>query len=146
MQDFGPTGVADDRDYISTDFTETVSEIGHYNHGEGDLFWSRPVPMLRRTFVPGQSYWSERLEVIEIPGSLLDQAVRIDFETVTVPAGTFDCAKVTETLVIYFPDDPENAPGTLFFTHWYAPQVGLVKRIQEDGALWELKQYDRSMP
>ena len=36
--------------------------------------------------------------------------------------------------------------GTYVFNSWYVKNIGLVKRVEEDGSLWELKRYDKHTP
>ncbi|MDE6702578.1 MAG: DUF3108 domain-containing protein [Muribaculaceae bacterium] len=49
-------------------------------------------------------------------------------ETVTVPAGTFDCLKVSYTMVINGGEGVDKR----FITDWYAKGVGLVKSVETD--------------
>lgn len=49
-------------------------------------------------------------------------------ETVTVPAGTYDCLKVSYTMVINGGEGAEKR----FITEWYAKGVGLVKSAETD--------------
>ena len=49
-------------------------------------------------------------------------------ETVTGPAGTFDCVKLSYTLVITGP----NGNDKRNITEWYAKGVGLVKTVDSD--------------
>lgn len=55
--------------------------------------------------------------------------VVVGFETVTVPAGTFEkCLKITVAKRATMPGNSEK----LFVTEWYAPGVGLVKSESAD--------------
>lgn len=49
-------------------------------------------------------------------------------ESVTVPAGTFDCLKVSYTMVINGGEGTEKR----FIIDWYAKGVGLVKSVETD--------------
>lgn len=58
-------------------------------------------------------------------------------ESVQVPAGSFDqCYLVNLTEVLR----QNDAEQTILTQEWYAPGVGLVKRVQ-GSAVWELKEY-----
>jgi len=143
LQEYDPGGFENDRDFILTDLSESVSEIGSFNNGEGDWFWQTPVPLLLRSFVPAQDYWLIGLERTDFPDTKIDYAIRMERESVVVPAGSFDCIKVTRTFVI---PPPSPMAGTYYFRTWYAEHVGLVKRIQEDGTLWELTRFEAYTP
>ena len=89
-REYGPSGHEDETWYILTDFTEKVSLGGFLNSDREEVFWSQPEPMLQRAFVPGQLYWHHGLEKSEWPGTVIDVALQMDQERLTVPAGAFD--------------------------------------------------------
>ena len=49
-------------------------------------------------------------------------------ETVTVPAGTYDCIKISYSMVMSSPEGNEKRN----ITDWYAKGIGLVKSIETD--------------
>lgn len=49
-------------------------------------------------------------------------------ETITVPAGTFDCLKITYVYKITTPQSTQR----LFVTDWFAPEIGSVRNISAD--------------
>lgn len=49
-------------------------------------------------------------------------------ETITVPAGTFDCLKITYVYKITTPQSTQR----LFVTGWFAPEIGSVRNISAD--------------
>lgn len=140
-QEYDESGYLNDQQFISTSMSNSLcTEIGWYNSGEGDWFWNKPLPLLMNRFVPGDSY--------AFPGFQrdfgdMDLTLQSYLEQVTVPAGTYDCIKVVSTFEIL---PPSPVAGTYIFTAWYAENIGMVKRVQEDGTIWELKRYDNFTP
>ena len=78
-------------------------------------------------------------EVISITFDIVETGKVLGYETIVVPAGTYEeCIKVeyrTETTVSVFPDEPNpediDPAGETITTVWFAPNVGLVKFHQE---------------
>ena len=66
------------------------------------------------------------------------------FEEVTVPAGTFNCAKFTYVLT----ESMGEAPSKQYITAWYAEGVGLIKEQQADkkGKVSETKELTALIP
>lgn len=52
----------------------------------------------------------------------------LGFETITVPAGTFECAKISYDIVTMTPGGNQKQ----MMTDWYAPGVGLVRAVESD--------------
>ena len=125
------SGFKSDQHFIQLDFSTGMYIVGGLNdYGqvtEDELYWSPPIPILLHQFTEGQPS-SFLTEHSFFPGTVINGSLSITRETVSVPAGTFvDTLKATQYL-----------EGTIFQTWWYAEDVGLVKREQENGNVWEL--------
>ena len=63
-----------------------------------------------------------------------DRAIKdrefIKTESITTPAGTFDCAKVKYNIATRSPKSKETITG--YGYEWYSPNVGLVRTEQYD--------------
>ena len=142
LQEYDSLGFRNDQNFISTDFSAALYDVGWLNdYGQPTeelRFWEPPLPRLMADFTPGQAYpLSGTHAGIIIAGNLT-----IIQETVTVPVGTFsDTWKVTHT----FNDGSPGSPDYVF-SYWYAKGMGLVKREQEDGNIWELSGYSGFTP
>lgn len=134
-QEYDAYGESNDQQFISTDFSGRCEETGWYNHGEGDWYWNRPLPLILPRFIPGQTNFFSGYTRTDMEG-VFDLALVMTNEQVTVPAGTFDTVRVTSVFNIL---PPSPFAGTYVFHAWYAEHAGLVKRVQEDGTRWELK-------
>ena len=139
-QEYDENGYLNDQQFISTDFSTSCSQIGGHNFGEGDWYWNRPLPFLLNRFVPGQAY---SFTGFERDFGYVDLTLQMYLEKVSVPAGIYDSIKVVSTFEIL---SPSPASGTDVFIAWYAKNIGMVKRLQEDGTIWELKRYDNYTP
>jgi len=108
-----------------------VGWLNDYGQPTEELrFWEPPVSRLLADFMPGQAYPLSGTHA----GMAFTGNLAIVQETVTVPVGTFsDTWKVTQT----FNDGSQD----YVFSYWYAKGMGLVKREQEDGNIWELTGY-----
>jgi hypothetical protein len=140
-QEYSEYGQLNDQQFISTNFSGKIcTEIGWHNSGEGDWFWNKPMPLLLERFVPGNSY---TFKGFKRDFGDMDLTLRMYREQVSVPAGTFDCIKVVSTLEIV---PSSQVARSHISTAWYAQNIGMVKRLQNDGTLWELRRYDNYTP
>ena len=134
LQEYDSLGFKNDQNFISSNFSVALFDVGWLNdYGQPTeqlLYWEPPVPRLFADFTPGQSYPMSGTNA----GTAFTGNLTIVQETVTVPVGTFsDTWKVTHT----FNDGSQD----YVFSHWYAKGMGLVKREEEDGNIWELTGY-----
>jgi hypothetical protein len=141
-QEYDNTGYLSDRQFISTDFSKRCQETGGYDQGQGDWYWSKPVPIILPQFIPGQTNYFSGYTRTDMIG-VFDVYLVMTNEQVIVPAGTYDTIRVTS---IYEALPPSPIAGTYVFKAWYAKNIGLVKRVQEDGTMWELKRYNNYTP
>ena len=125
-----------------TGWSNKLEEIGGHNNGTGDWYWTKPVPFLLHQFVSGQTNFFPNLERTDMSG-VFNLSIIQNQEVVTVPLGTYNTVKVTSIFDI-LPPSPDA--GTYVFNAWYAKNIGLIKRIQQDGTIWELKRYGNYTP
>ena len=137
LQEYDPNGYPNDQHFYLTDMSQGLFYSGGANNVPDstpeEFFYQPDMPDLLSVFVPGQGY-SYNFTRTDFVGTL-SWTLKIEAETVTVPAGTYtDCYKSTVTLSMG--TEVRNP-----MTKWYAKNVGLVKRIQSNGSLWELTSY-----
>jgi hypothetical protein len=136
LQEYSAGGYPDDQFFWSSDFSAGLFDTGGLNDNgeptETTFYWQPFMPKLFKTFVPGTEF-TVNCAKSDMPGVVIIGKGKTVRERVTVPAGTYDCWKVTGS---------GTANGKPFGTEiaWYAENVGLVKRLQ-DGSLWELTSY-----
>jgi hypothetical protein len=136
LQEYDENEFPNDQAFLDTDLSEGLSEMGGLNdYGkptEAKWYWGTSVPRLMKTFVPGVEYTNSFTRT-DMPGVVITMRMKTETETITVPYGTLNCFKVTRTL----------AAGAVQFmeTAWHAKHLGLVKRDQRGGDLWELTAY-----
>ena len=80
---------------------------------------------------PGQLFVAQELinKVIKLNYSVAELRF-IKTESITTPAGTFDCAKVKYNIATRSPKSKETITG--YGYEWYSPNVGLVRTEQYD--------------
>lgn len=140
-QEYDEDGYTNDQQFISTDVSGNFcSEIGGHDSGEGDWFWNKPLPILLKYFVPHYTYIYTGFQ--RDFGELV-LTLQMSLEQIAVPAGTFDSVKVISSFEVL---PPSPAAGTYIFTTWYVKNIGPIKRLQEDGTIWELKSYNNFTP
>ncbi len=114
--------------------TEVLASPGVVREGavyeaETDRF-DPPLERYRYPRAPGES-WSQRLRVVDRPPTVygpVTRYVKVDgYETVTVPAGTFEALRLR---VIMQLDDETfwRWPTQCEYVLWYAPEVGATVR------------------
>lgn len=142
IQEYDESGHENDQDYLLADFGNGLLQIGGLNdYGkstETKWFWKAPYrTLLPRTFVPGKAYPFKLTQTRLFPPQTitLTGTFAVTRETITVPYATLQTWKVVYNVIV-----PKE--GKLRQIHWYAPGLGLVKREQEDGTLWELSTYE----
>ena len=139
--------------WYTRDLSDALRELG----GQEAEAWcndlDNPLPLLRRRFTPGTEYsstgvgWSGDYASWEggwpDPDGAYTNIVKIEEETVSVPAGTYsNCWKVTVTV--------PPSPGSFSLLHgWYASGVGYIKEYYEETSeghsytnTYELQSYD----
>jgi hypothetical protein len=134
IQEFDEFGGRNDVDYWGGDLTEGLYRVGGVNHGAPpeEWFFNPPVPLLLGRFTPGGVYTGRFSH--STAGLSADWALTISNDAVTVTAGTFaEAWKATLTFTL--------GPQHLTWQYWWAEHVGNVKRIQEDGTVWDLIRY-----
>ncbi len=141
MQEYDESGFTNDQDFLSTEFSDYLAQTGGHDSGGSDFFSNKPVPILLRRFVPGEAYGFTGFHRDDLGD--VNLTLVMTFEPVTVPLETYNSLKVVSTSEVL---PPSPAAGTYVFTHWYVANVGLVKRIQEDGTIWNLKQFSVFTP
>jgi len=139
LQEYDSRGLKNDQDFIKTDFSSGMYQVGVLNdYGqptEETSYLEPPIPRLLTNVTPGQNY-TLTAAFWGIPFNINLTIVK---ETVTVPAGNFpDTWKVTQTFY--------DGLSAYNFSYWYARGMGLVKREQEDGNIWELTGYSGFTP
>jgi hypothetical protein len=137
VQEYDEDGDPNDQEFFSADLSHGLYQTGGLNDyrqkTEETWFWKPSVSKLMKVFVPGAAYAS-RHSRNDMPGTTIDLRMVTVEDTISVPYGkNLKCYKVTQT----FSFDREK----YVFQTWYAKHLGLVKRIQEDGTLWELASY-----
>jgi|GEM_PF-3165243 len=134
LQEYSDGGYPDDQFFWSADFSEGLFDTGGLNDNgeptETTFYWQPFMPKLPKTFVPGTDI-TTKCTRSDMTGVITGKG-KIVRERVIVPAGTYDCWKVTGTATFNGQVSSD--------TSWYAENVGLVKRLQ-DGSLWELTSY-----
>jgi len=133
VQEYDDWGFKNDQDFISRDFSAGMTRVGGLNdYGqptESEWYYNPPVPSLLSEFTPGQTY---SFEITHTDGPTVFTAhLTIVNEPVTVPIGAFANAWKS-TQVFYLGEE------SFVFQSWFVKDIGLVKRIQEDGNTWEL--------
>jgi hypothetical protein len=111
----------------------TVRKDGVYRHRHDGMDIEPPLLICKFPATKGERW--------HIDYKIGDKKAAIDysceFEEVTVPAGTYKAVAVHAAVV---------EGGGLKTTCWYAPKVGLVKQVVEDGEgkiVLELEKFDR---
>lgn len=138
LQEYDENGNPNDQHFYLADMSQGLYSVGGINDyqqpSEEEYFNQPDMPYLLSVFVPGQEY-SYSYTRTDFVGTLT-HTVKIEKESVTVPAGTYtDCYKSTVTV-------SEGSTIYIVDTRWYAKNTGLVKRIQSDnGSIWELISY-----
>jgi len=131
LQEYSGGGYPDDQFFWSSDFSAGLFDTGGLNDNgqptETTFYWQPFMPKLLKTFVPGAEI-TTKCTRSDMTGFITGKGKTVR-ERVTVPAGTYDCWKVTGTATFNGQVSSD--------TSWYAENVGLVKRFQ-DGSLWEL--------
>ncbi len=142
LQEYDEDGDANDQEYSLTDMSQGLFRVGGANHIPGpayeEFFYQPEMPYLLSVFVPGQEY-TYNFTRTDYVGTVFTHTVKIEPVSVTVPAGTYtDCYKSTLTVTYQLSDTTVS----ITHTHWYANNIGLVKRVQSDnGNIWELTSY-----
>jgi Abnormal spindle-like microcephaly-assoc'd, ASPM-SPD-2-Hydin len=137
MQEYDEHGYPNDQDFLSADLSQGLYQTGGLNdYGqktEETWFWKPSVPKLMKVFAAGKEYSVSHTRK-DMPGTKIEMRMVTVEDTISVPHGrNLKCYKVTQT----FSFNREN----YVFQAWYAKNLGLVKRIQDDGELWELASY-----
>lgn len=137
MQEYDEGGYPNDQEFLSANLSRGLYQTGGLNDyrqkSEETWFWKPATPKLMKVFVPGAVYDS-RLTRSDMPGTGIDLKMVAVEDTISVPYGkNIKCYRVTQT----YSFEQEK----YVFKTWYAEHLGLVKRIQEDGTLWELTDY-----
>jgi hypothetical protein len=134
IQEYTDWGSPDDQFFWSSDFSAGLFDTGGVNDNgqptETTFYWQPFMPKLFKTFVPGTEI-TTKCTRSDMTGFITGKGKTVR-ERVTVPAGTYDCWKVSGTATFNGQVSSD--------TSWYAENVGLVKRLQ-DGCLWELTSY-----
>ena len=124
-----------DQTYFLASLLEGLRELAAVNDfgqaSQTTFYWLPPVHRLLPEMVAGQSY-SFTVQRSDFPGIEFTHTISLTRETVKVPAGTFAHAlKVSESF-------SHGEAGVPTEVRWYARDVGLVKRVHNDGNVWEL--------
>ena len=134
LQEYTDWGTPDDQFFWLADFSEGLFDTGGLNDNgqptQSIFYWKPFMPKLPKTFVP-ETDITIKCARSDMTGFVTGKG-KIVRERVIVPAGTYDCWKVTGTATFNGQVSSD--------TSWYAENVGLVKRLQ-DGSLWELTSY-----
>jgi hypothetical protein len=137
LQEMDEHGYYNDQEYYDTDLSKSLLQTGGLNdYGtptEEKWFWQPFVPKLMKTFIPGAEYTTLHTRT-DMSGTSLEMRMRTVEDTISVPFGNnIKCYKVTRTILF---------DGVEYVFHaWYAKHLGIVKRIEEDGTIWELVSY-----
>lgn len=137
MQEYDEGDYPNDQEFLSADLSRGLYQTGGLNDygrkSEETWFWKPSTPKLMKVFVPGAVYAS-RITRTDMPGTSIDLKMITVEDTISLPYGkNIKCYRVTQT----YSFDQEK----YVFRTWYAKHLGVVKRIQEDGMLWELTDY-----
>jgi len=128
-----PSGAIVKADVVSDADGNVYSGYGVFN-GIGERF-NKPLPYDRLPLAPGKA-WSSPLDTDMDGGSGFTGTGHwrlIDWETVTVPAGTYLCLRQEIKMDLEFLVSGNSIDGTYQGTSWYCPDVrSEVKAISSD--------------
>jgi hypothetical protein len=140
VQELDQDGNPDDQEFFRADLSDGLYEVGGLNDygeaSEDQKYWAPLAPALMQSFIPGAEYTNSytRTSSSGAVAGPFDMITKTEADTISVPFGSdIDCYKVTRTILF--------EGETMIWQNWYAKHIGLVKRIQEDGTVWELTFY-----
>ena len=125
-----PSGQEVEADYVYTNPSGTIVNKGDIKAycQNGEFFLDSKETLS----YPGVV--SEMNTNVDITENFINMAIKdrefIKTESITTPAGTFDCAKVKYNIATRSPKSKETITG--YGYEWYSPNVGLVRTEQYD--------------
>lgn len=137
LQEYDEADNPNDQHFWQAQLSNGLFEVGGLNdYGQTtqtNFYWQPFLPRLMKTFIPGVEYTNSYTRA-DWPGVVVEGRIKTDADIVSVPFGTFGCCKASRTFLI-------NGGVVYVETAWFAMNVGLVKRDQNGGDLWELVSY-----